>query len=249
MFLACILAACEKNPDLSQLDNDNLVVTRYDTTVDFQSFSTYFVADSILFIGQSDLFISMLCLAAGVQAQVKPRSYYQIGWQFNSLLNNDFADKASGWGMYLEGGYYLTPHISLGGFINFHTNSEYVARQTISDGSMAVNTDQIQSVFQIPFGASFRYRFASETWQPYISAKAGANYSEATSRLKLYSPSDKSWGFYTSPEIGVNVFPFKQKRLGFNVAVYYSYATNRSHVFYNVLNGINNAGIRLGVTF
>lgn len=52
LFLAGITVACEKNPDLSQLDNDNLVVTHYDETVDFRSFSTYFAPDSILLIGQ-----------------------------------------------------------------------------------------------------------------------------------------------------------------------------------------------------
>lgn len=193
--------------------------------------------------------VCMLCLIANAEAQFNPRIFYQIGWQFNSLLNNKFADKASGWGMYLDGGYYLTPHISLGGFVNFHTNSEYISRQTITTGTTSVNTDQIQSVFQIPFGASFRYRFALRSWQPYISAKAGVNYSEATARLKLYSSNDKSWGFYASPEIGINLFPFKQKWLGFNIAAYYSYATNHSNVFYNTINGTHNTGIRLGVAF
>lgn len=195
------------------------------------------------------LSLCFLCLAADVRAQFNPRCYYQIGWQFNSLLNSSFADKASGWGMYLDGGYYLTPNISLGGFVNFHTNSEYIPRQTIIDGATAINTDQIQSVFQLPFGASFRYRFGFKMWQPYVSAKAGVNYAEATTRLKIYAYTDKSWGFYASPEIGINVFPFKRRWLGFNIAAYYSYATNRSDVFYSAWHGNNNAGIRLGLTF
>lgn len=53
LFLAGILVACEKNPDLSRLDNDNRVVTNYEETADFRSFSTYFLPDSILLIGQN----------------------------------------------------------------------------------------------------------------------------------------------------------------------------------------------------
>ncbi len=32
----------------------------------------------------------------------------------NAPLNTNFADKISGWGMNLEGGYFLIPHWSLG---------------------------------------------------------------------------------------------------------------------------------------
>lgn len=53
LFLAGIMGACEKSPDLSQLDDDNLVVTHYDETVDFNSFTTYFIPDSVLLIGRA----------------------------------------------------------------------------------------------------------------------------------------------------------------------------------------------------
>ena len=47
------LASCEKDPDMDKLDNEYLVFTNHDTSAKFNSFSTYYVPDSILLIGDS----------------------------------------------------------------------------------------------------------------------------------------------------------------------------------------------------
>lgn len=108
-------------------------------------------------------------------------------------------------GLYLDAGYYLTPHISLGGFINVSNRSDYIPRQTFTEGTVAVNTDQVRSFIQVPFGASLRYRFSWRSrWQPYV---------------------------------------------GFNLGAYYSYASNHSNVFFADIEGMNNFGIRVGLTF
>ena len=44
-------AACEKDPDMDKLDNDYLVYTNYDKKADFKQFSTYYIPDSVLVIG------------------------------------------------------------------------------------------------------------------------------------------------------------------------------------------------------
>lgn len=45
------LVSCEKDPDMDKLDNEYLVFTNHDTSTKFNSFSTYYLPDSILVIG------------------------------------------------------------------------------------------------------------------------------------------------------------------------------------------------------
>ncbi|WP_444092127.1 outer membrane beta-barrel protein [Bacteroides sp.] len=182
-------------------------------------------------------------------AQIFPHSYYQAGWQFNIPVASRFASESSGMGFYFDGGYYLTHHISIGGFLNCHSNSERISRRIYTSGTASLSTDQMQTLLQLPFGLSLRYRFAARTWQPYISVKLGANYSEATSVLRTERIEDRSWGFYASPEAGINIFPFRDKWFGFNIAAYYGYATNRSSALGERIAGLNNVGLRIGITF
>lgn len=193
----------------------------------------------------------ILCLMPDtIKSQINPRAYYQVGWQFDFPIHSDFSDKMNNLGLYLDAGYYLTPNISLGGFINLSTRSDYIPRQTFTEGTVSVNTDQVRSFIQVPFGISFRYRFAWRSrWQPYISAKLGANYAETESEQQMSTYTDKSWGAYVSPELGINIFPFRQKYVGFNLGAYYSYASNHNKVFYCNMDRMNNWGIHLGLTF
>ena len=183
-----------------------------------------------------------------VSAQPGRRFYVDAGWQFNATVANDFAVKANGWGAYAEGGYYVLPRVAVGGFVSFNTNNEYVPRATYvaQDGS-ALTTDMTNSIFQIPFGATLRYRLCWKKFQPYAQTKIGANYAREYMYLPTMSARDSQWGFYISPEIGLTWHPFYKLNLGLQFSVYYSYATNRSVVF--GLDGISNAGFKLGVSF
>lgn len=54
LFLACLalgVSACEKDPDLSNLDGNMVVYTDYDNGTDFSAYTTYFLPDSILEAG------------------------------------------------------------------------------------------------------------------------------------------------------------------------------------------------------
>lgn len=46
--------ACEKNADMDKLDNKFVVYTSYDKSADFKLFSTYYLPDSILIIGDKN---------------------------------------------------------------------------------------------------------------------------------------------------------------------------------------------------
>ena len=45
-----------------------------------------------------------IAFAMPAKAQLSDNGYANIDWQFNVPLSNNFADKASGWGMNFEGG-------------------------------------------------------------------------------------------------------------------------------------------------
>ena len=49
-----------------------------------------------------------IAFAMPAKAQLSDNGYANIDWQFNAPLSNHFADKASGWGMNFEGGYWGT---------------------------------------------------------------------------------------------------------------------------------------------
>ena len=164
-----------------------------------------------------------IAFALPAKAQVTPFTYFNVDWQFNAPISNNFANKASGWGMNFEGGYYILPDLSIGAFINYHTNNEYISRQTLPiSNSAALTTDQQHSVFQLPFGFATHYRFSDGACQPYIGLKLGANYTK--------------------------IYPWTNS-IGFHLAAFYSYSTNKGTVFNYDMDKLNNFGFRLGVAF
>lgn len=184
------------------------------------------------------------------RAQTSDAFYSNIDWQFNFPISNSFADKASGWGMNFEGGYYLTENFAIGGFLAYHSNHKYIPRQTISmSDNSSLNTDQQHTLFQLPFGVTGRYTFnRGGLFQPYISVKAGPQYAKLKTTFNAFANVDNTWGFYVSPEIGMNIFPWVY-RPGIHVAAYYSYATNKGSVLTYSEDGMSNFGLRLGIAF
>ena len=191
---------------------------------------------------------AVLLATTQANAQMGKPYYINGGWQFNGTVANNVAESAQGYGAYMEGGYYVTPMIAVGGFASFNSNDQYYGKQTFYfDDHSALTTDLSRSLYQVPFGATLRCRFLWTELQPYIAAKIGTEYAQQSTYMSTYVSRHDNWGFYVSPEIGLSWFPFSQTDFGFQLAVYYSYATN-SNKAYN-LNGINNLGFKLGVAF
>lgn len=191
-----------------------------------------------------------IAFALPSRAQTSDTFYSNIDWQFNFPISNSFTEKGSGWGMNFEGGYYLTENLAIGGFLTYHSNHKYIPRQTISMGdNSSLNTDQQHTLFQMPFGVAGRYTFDREGMlQPYVSLKVGPQYAKLKTTYNVFENSDNTWGFYISPEIGMNIFPWVY-RPGIHVAAYYSYATNKGSVMTYGVDGMSNFGLRLGIAF
>ena len=194
------------------------------------------------------IFAAMLFGMQQADAQMSKPYYINAGWQFNGTVVNDFAESGQGYGAYIEGGYFVTPMLAVGGFASFNTNNEYVPKKTytFSDQS-ALTTDLERSIYQVPFGATLRYRFLRTVCQPYVEAKIGAEYSEQNTYMSTFVNKHDNWGFYVSPEVGLSLFPFEKTDVGFQFAVYYSYATNTNKAV--DINGLNNLGFKLGIAF
>jgi len=183
------------------------------------------------------------------RAQTSDSFYSNIDWQFNFPISNSFADKASGWGMNFEGGYYLTENFAIGGFLAYHSNHKYIPRQTISLGdNSSLNTDQQHQMFTLPFGLLARYRFIEADMQPYVGMKLGMCYAEFNNYYYIFLKSQDRWGFYMSPEVGFNWYPWANS-IGFHFALYYSFATNKCNIMTYSEDIINCLGFRLGLAF
>ena len=197
----------------------------------------------------------MACMLTGMNLHAQEASqrkiHATIDWQMNAPVSTDFADKISGWGMNFEGTYDITPQLAVGGCISFQTNHSYIDRQTISlSPTESLTTDQQRSAFQLPFGATAAYSFNKEAHvRPYIGAKLGAMFARNTTYFGTGGLYDKSWGFYASPEIGLKIYPTRQKNWGFHIAGYYSFATNKTETLTGDIDGQSNVGFRLGITF
>lgn len=188
-----------------------------------------------------------------IQAQhaSQRKVHFAVDWQMNAPLSTGFADKISGWGMNFEGAYDVTSHFSAGAFLSFHTNHRYIDRQTISlSPTESLTTDQQRSAFQLPFGATAAYTFCTDSHvRPYVGAKLGAMFARNTTYFGTGGLYDTGWGFYASPEIGLKIYPNTQKKWGFHIAGYYSYATNRTETLTGNIDGQSNTGFRLGILF
>ncbi len=192
--------------------------------------------------------LAMLFFASDASAQMGKRYYINGGWQFNGTVATDFVDNAQGYGAYVEGGYYVTPMIAVGGFASFGTNNDYIPKKTYHlQDNAAVTTDLDRSIYQVPFGATMRVRFLRYEIQPYFEAKIGAEYSTQSTYMSTFVNRHDNWGFYISPEIGVTFFPFHKADVGFQIAGYYSYATNQNSSY--DLKGLNNLGFKVGLAF
>ena len=197
------------------------------------------------------LLMVMSAMPFAGNAQIIKGGYLNVDWQFNAPVGNEYANVASGWGMNFEGGYYIIPKMSLGLFVSYHTNNKYIGEQMLRlSDTESLYTDQQHSIYQVPFGITSRWRFIEDRmFEPYIGVKLGAMYTRMESDTQVYTYYQNRWGFNVQPEIGFSLFPMPVNRIGFHMAIYYSYATNKSHVLTYNINGYNNIGFRLGLSF
>ena len=53
-LLVLLLASCQKDPDMSKLSDDFVVFTDHNKDANFESFTTFYIPDSVMVIGSSE---------------------------------------------------------------------------------------------------------------------------------------------------------------------------------------------------
>jgi len=104
--------------------------------------------------------------------------------------------------MNFEGGYFITPSVSVGPFISYQTNLSSIPRQTLDlgDGS-ALTVNQKHGSFQLPFGVTGRYTWLPDSvFQPYAGLKLGANYAEFSSYYYVIKQYTDTWDSTSRPK-------------------------------------------------
>jgi len=196
------------------------------------------------------LLLACMAIPTLSKAQVVDNMYFNLNWQVNSPINNNFADKTSGWGAEGEFGWFVAPNFTVGAFLSYHKNNKYIPTTTMASGTQAITSDQQHCLYQLPYGLTGRYIVNPDAIvQPYIGLKLGPQYTKTTSYMNILEPYDESWGFYVSPEVGMTIYFTPQKTVGANLSFYYSYATNENKLLIYKEDGFNNWGFRVGLAF
>ncbi len=112
------------------------------------------------------LAVAAVTFALPGRAQLIQNTYLNVDWQVTVPLGSAFADKASGWGMNFEGGYFVTPEITVGAFISYQTNIESISRQTLQ----RIGADYAEM-------SSYYYTIQQyqDTWGVYLSPEIGVS--------------------------------------------------------------------------
>ena len=126
--------------------------------------------------------------------------------------------------------------------------TERTQHMTVGEFYLAL-IDEFERNGKLGNSAAARYQWnRGGAFQPYVSAKLGAEYAKIRSNFSMLEARENSWGFYASPEVGINVFPWVYGP-GLHFALYYSYGTNKADVLHYSVDGLSNFGFRLGVSF
>lgn len=170
LMFACLVAfgltACEKDPDMNQLDADFVVYTDHASNVDFGTYATYFIPDSILNAGDVKATYwddeNALAIIHAVEKQMELKGYVRtdkkedadLGLQLsylaqaNQIVTGGYADYSYGWwnpgfwGSGWGGWYYPYPVV-----YTFNTNALIIEMVDISQKEIEENNLKIPVIW------------------------------------------------------------------------------------------------------
>lgn len=99
-------ASCEKDPDMGKLDNNYLVYTNYDKKADFKTPTTFYLADKILIIGDTEEPKYLEGKAAEEILAAYTKNMETRGYAPETQENADLGIQVS----YIQSTYYLTSY-------------------------------------------------------------------------------------------------------------------------------------------
>jgi opacity protein-like surface antigen len=141
---------------------------------------------------------------------------------------SDFIAKASFRGFSINGNYFVTDNITVGGTFHWSGYHEHIPRSTYQPEDGSVTGEVWKNMYFVPLLINARYILgAAGQVQPYGGIGMGPCYVEQSTQVGSYADSPRNWKFGLAPEAGVFI-PFGGRDMGLNLKATYN------AVFYNI---------------
>jgi hypothetical protein len=196
-------------------------------------------------------FLLLFISGSSVKAQYGyiPNGLFAFGWDINVPLNNkNFIERTSFYGGKIEGRFFITPKISVGGELSWSSSYQYQPKRTYDFGNGAITTDLYKYIYSVPFNLNAHYYFMDDKLvMPYAGLGVGAMYSEQDVYFNIYNLYSTNWGFLLRPEAGALIKFGPNSTTAALLGVRYNYATNREADFN--IDKIKSLSFQVGIAF
>ena len=176
------------------------------------------------------LFIAVIILGGVFSANAQYNSIWSVNWQMSQGTGDvkEYINEFSPRGFEVEGRYFISPSIAIGGKFAWNGIYEKKNRDTYEyNEDTQINSIQRRYLYSMPMmvnAAWFPTEYDQEnSFFPYASIGVGTIYSRQETDNGLYYTENKSWSFAVNPELG---FIFKiSDSFGLNFKAGYTWAT------------------------
>lgn len=176
------------------------------------------------------LVIAILFFGGVFTANAQYNSFWSFNWQMSQGSGdmNEYANEFSPRGFEMEGRYFISPQIAIGGKLAWNGIYEKKTRDTYKyTENLSINSIQRRYLYSMPIMVNaswFPLEYDNEnTFFPFISIGAGTIYTEQETDNGLYYSSNNQWSFAVNPEIGT-IIKFGDS-FGINLKAGYTYGT------------------------
>ena len=176
------------------------------------------------------LVIAILFFGGVITANAQLNSFWSFNWQMSqgSGDTKDYIGEFSPRGFEIEGRYFVSPQIAIGGKVAWSGLYEKKDRTTyVYDDNTSVNSIQRRYLYSTPImvnAAWFPMEYDIEnTFYPYLSLGVGTIYTQQETDNGMYYTDNNQWSFGVNPELGV-IIKFGPS-FGLNLKAGYTYGT------------------------
>jgi len=156
------------------------------------------------------LVIAILFFGGILTANAQYNSFWSFNWQMSQGTGEtgDYISEFSPRGFEIEGKYFISPQIAIGGKVGWTGIYEQKTRTTYKyDDNLSINSIQRRYLYSMPMMVNASW-FPTEYDQessffPYLSVGAGTVYTEQETDNGLYYNSNTQWSFAVNPEVGM----------------------------------------------